>query len=202
MIEMRDNGPEARKIHTEADRALYRSVYLPLLRGVVPKSLEAFDPVTQSLVTGQRESTTVPAQALYLLNSGFVRKQSLTFAQKVVNDPDRFDSEWIKRAYFLALGRAPTDREAARAEQFLTNYAGDTRRLEPIVVTVANSKPASAATDETADADVAVAVNPDDVDREPQNAPEESIAPRSVKEAAWMHFIQALYASAEFRFVR
>ena len=71
MIEMRDNGPEARSINEQADRSSYRSVYLPLLRGVTPKSLEAFDPVAQTLVTGQRESTTVPAQALFLLNSAF-----------------------------------------------------------------------------------------------------------------------------------
>jgi hypothetical protein len=45
MIEMPDNGPEARTIDEHTDQALYRSIYLPLLRGVIPKSLEAFDPV-------------------------------------------------------------------------------------------------------------------------------------------------------------
>jgi len=85
MKEMRDNGPEARAIHESADRSPFRSVYLPLLRGVIPKSLEAFDPVTQSLVTGQREVTTVPTQALYLLNSTFVRQQSLALAERALS---------------------------------------------------------------------------------------------------------------------
>lgn len=63
MVEMRDNGPEARTINEEADKSMHRSVYLPLLRTVIPRSLEAFDPVDQSLVTGSRDATTVPGQA-------------------------------------------------------------------------------------------------------------------------------------------
>ena len=39
-----------------------------------------FKPVDQTLVTGQRDTTTVPGQALFLLNSAFVRKQSLALA--------------------------------------------------------------------------------------------------------------------------
>src|SRR5207244_2723687 len=44
MIEMRDNGPEARALREQADRGRHRSVYLPLLRGVTPHALEAVDP--------------------------------------------------------------------------------------------------------------------------------------------------------------
>ena len=65
MIEIRDNGPEARALLEKADASRDRSVYLPLLRGITPRALEAFDPVDQTLVTGQRQITTVPAQALY-----------------------------------------------------------------------------------------------------------------------------------------
>ena len=56
MIEMRDNGPEARAIHERADSSHYRSVYLPLLRGITPHTLGAFDPVEQTLVTDERET--------------------------------------------------------------------------------------------------------------------------------------------------
>ena len=45
-----------------------------------------------------------------------------------------------------------------------------------------------------------VTANPDDVDRAPRMAKEASIEPSSPKAAAWMSFIQSLYASAEFRF--
>ena len=33
MVEIRDNGPEARAIRIKPTRAQHRSVYLPLLRG-------------------------------------------------------------------------------------------------------------------------------------------------------------------------
>ena len=73
MVEIRDNGPEARTILEKADAARERSIYLPLMRGITPRPLDAFDPVDQTLVTGMRQVTTVPSQALYLLNSPFVR---------------------------------------------------------------------------------------------------------------------------------
>ena len=86
MIEMADNGAEARTIHDAADASTHRSVYLPLLRGVTPHALEVFDPVDQTLVTARRDVTTVPGQALFLLNSSFVRKQSLAFAERLLAD--------------------------------------------------------------------------------------------------------------------
>ena len=58
----REHWAEARAIHEKADASNRRSIYLPLLRGLTPKSLEAFDPVEQTLVTGRRETTTVPGQ--------------------------------------------------------------------------------------------------------------------------------------------
>ena len=80
MVELRDNGPEARRLEDEAERARHRSVYLPLLRGLTPRSLEAFDSAEQSMVTGSRDTTTVATQALYLLNDPFVRRQALDLA--------------------------------------------------------------------------------------------------------------------------
>ena len=64
--------------------ATARSVYLPLVRGVVPEMLSVFDFADPSLVVGQREITTVATQALYLMNSPFVLEQSLTMAERLV----------------------------------------------------------------------------------------------------------------------
>ncbi|MFM7074376.1 MAG: DUF1549 domain-containing protein, partial [Planctomycetota bacterium] len=80
MVEMRDNGPEAKGIHDQASESRFRSVYLPQLRGLTPKSLEAFDPVDPTLVSGSRDVTTVPSQALFMLNGGFVRQNALKLA--------------------------------------------------------------------------------------------------------------------------
>ncbi|HLY10397.1 MAG TPA: DUF1549 domain-containing protein, partial [Planctomycetota bacterium] len=50
-----------------------RSVYLPIYRGTTPPDLlEAFDFAPPGMVTGRRASTSVPTQALFLMNSAFV----------------------------------------------------------------------------------------------------------------------------------
>jgi Protein of unknown function (DUF1553) len=55
MVEMGDSGPVVKSIYDDADRCNYRSIYLPAVRGITPRSLAAFDPVSQSFVTGQRK---------------------------------------------------------------------------------------------------------------------------------------------------
>jgi len=204
MVEMRDNGPEARQITEAADHALYRSVYLPLLRGVTPKAIEPFDPVSQTLVTGRREATTVPTQALFLLNSTFVRQQALALAEKVSANAERTDAEWVREIYQHILDRAPSDRETTRALDFLGEYTRSWRQSSPRVAEVAS---ATSAGETSTDAGATTAVagqvaNPDDVDRAGAPVKEDAVEPQSGRAAAWMNLIQALYASAEFRFVR
>ena len=199
MVEMQDNGPESRAMHERANQSLARSVYLPLLRGVTPGALQAFDPVTQTLVTGQRDATTVPTQALFLLNSGFVRTQALALAQSLLAVPGT--RARIERAYWRTLGRAPTVAEAARALQFLTEFRAEYKKLpppepRPVSTTVA-AKPI-----QTESPGFTLPADPDNVDRTEYVAVEETVQPSSPEAAAWMSFVQALYASAEFRFVR
>jgi Protein of unknown function (DUF1553)/Protein of unknown function (DUF1549)/Planctomycete cytochrome C len=198
MREMRDNGPEAKSINEEADNALFRSVYLPLLRGVTPKSLEAFDPAQQTLVTGKREATTVPTQALYMLNSPFVRKQSLALAERLLSKPAQTGEEPIRQVYKLALSRSPNELEIDRAKNFLAAYESSWSDSKLVAAPV---KPAREENSE-AKASPPVPVNPDDIDRTPEIPKEDSVQPKNAKEAAWMSFVQAIYASAEFRFVR
>jgi len=189
MIEIRDDGPEVRSLHEQADGARYRSVYLPLLRGITPRALQAFDPVTQTLVTGQRDATTVPAQALFLLNSPFVRRQSLALAERLLAEKPGTVAGRIGKAYRLVLGREASKNELARAVRFLAAYdAGGSGTAAPVL---AKAAPVAAE----------LPVDQDD-DRVSQATVEEPVIAKSAKEAAWQSFVQALYATAEFRFVR
>jgi hypothetical protein len=122
MSEMQDSGPEARGLRTHAAKDIHRSVYLPLVRGVIPASLEAFDPVEQSLVTGSRDATTVPGQALYLLNSPFVRHHALVLSDRLLADKDASESSRIEAAYRRILGRSPAAKEVERATTYLKDY--------------------------------------------------------------------------------
>ena len=194
MIEIVDNGPEARNMVEQADHSLYRSVYLPLLRGLTPKSLDAFDPVSQTLVTGQRDATTVPTQALFLLNSSFVRKQSLLLAERLLSERDQTTESRIREAHLLVLGKGPRPQEVSRDEGFLTAYASSSRKLIP----AQEPAPVKPASEKAADEKV----DQNDLDHGVQIAEEEAVRPKSADEAAWMALVQALYASAGFRFVR
>jgi cytochrome c553 len=196
MAELRDNGPEAAAIREKADASVRRSVYLPLLRGVTPRSLEAFDPVEQTLVTGTRDVTTVPAQALYLLNSAFVRKQSLALAERLLKG-EADDAARVRSAYRLVLGREPTAVEASRAVAFVAGYEVAARDAgepaEPVV-----AKPVVAAKPKAAEPPF----DPDQVDQTGTDVTEAVVRPRDARTAAWLAFAQALFGSAEFRYVR
>jgi cytochrome c553 len=122
VMEMANNGPQAKQITDDAERSVHRSVYLPLLRGLTPRSLEVFDFAEQGLVTGSRDATTVAPQALYLLNDPFVRTQARSLAQRVLRQ-NGDEASRIALAYRFAVGRAPTANEVERTSRYLTDYA-------------------------------------------------------------------------------
>jgi hypothetical protein len=101
-----------------------RSVYLPIVRGQVPEMLQVFDAADPSLIMGKRDVTTVPTQALFLMNSPFAMKQSETLAKRVLAEKGTGPAAHIDLAYRLALGRLPTEREKAD----VTKYVGEYRK--------------------------------------------------------------------------
>jgi hypothetical protein len=122
VVEMPNNGPIARGIIEKARASQHRSLYLPLLRGVSPTSLEVFDFAEQGMVTGQRDTTTVAIHALYLLNDPFVRRQALNLADRVLSTDDLDDQARVDLAYRLALGRAATPTEIERTRSYLDDF--------------------------------------------------------------------------------
>ena len=190
MIELRDNGPLAGAIREAANRSEARSVYLPLLRGITPDALAAFDPVAQTLVTGQRDATTVPTQALFLLNSAFVRKQSLALAERLLGERGLSDAARIQRAHTVVLGRTPSPVEIERARKFLADYE---KLYQPPPAATSSPEPAPPS---------AAPLDADDMDRTEYIARELVVEAGGARTAAWMNLVQALYASAESRFVR
>ncbi len=122
VIEMPNNGPQARGLSEGAQASLHRSVYLPLLRDLTPTSLHVFDFAEQGMVTGSRDTTTVATQALYLLNDPFVRRNALDLAERVLRRPDLDQDGQVTLAYRLTFGRAPTSGEIARAKSYLADY--------------------------------------------------------------------------------
>ena len=97
--------------------AKFRSVYLPIVRDEVPRSLEVFDFPDASMVSGSRESSNTANQALYMMNNTFVLQQSESFAKRVAKEHSKINDR-IRSAFVLAYGRPPTTGEREATSDF------------------------------------------------------------------------------------
>jgi hypothetical protein len=109
-----------------------RSVYAYTKRTVPIPMLQLFDGADASASCGQRLNTTVPTQALLLMNNDLVLARSADLAARLQREaPASLDAQLV-RAFALALGRAPTDEEHSRLGKFyaaqLALRNGDARR--------------------------------------------------------------------------
>jgi cytochrome c553 len=122
VMQMEGNGKNEKMKGALAEWVNHRAVYLPMYRGNVPEALAVFDMADPSLIVGKREVTTVATQALFLMNSPFVGKQSEMLARRLSNERGLREPARIDLAYRLALGRSPSPAETARVEKYLKEY--------------------------------------------------------------------------------
>jgi len=205
MIEIRDDGPVVKSILAAADRSRYRSIYLPLLRGETPRELAAFDPVAQTLVTGRREETTVPSQALFMLNSPFVGNQALQLARDLLRQNRLTEAQRIRQSYERVAARDATAQEVARIKTFLAGYQARWSALHPLPAKPVDAAETLSSSDITAGIVRSDSLTQDDEvedGRADKNGGYRRLEPASAAEAAWAAFIQSLYGSAEFQFIR
>ncbi|MEX2580714.1 MAG: DUF1553 domain-containing protein, partial [Verrucomicrobiales bacterium] len=100
-----------------------RTVYLPVARNNPVPELALFDAANPDLVSGKRVNTTVPTQALYLLNSDFYNEQAAEIGRQAMEAADLPGSEvtWL---YRTLLGRAPDPVESRRALGLIADLSG------------------------------------------------------------------------------
>ena len=96
-----------------------RSVYVPSFRNTLMEIFEIFDVANPNIVTGRRSETTLPTQALYLLNSPFVNNESKLAGERIKKMKES-DIGRIRTAYFLTLGRMPSSSEFELALKFVS----------------------------------------------------------------------------------
>ncbi|MBI1900598.1 MAG: DUF1553 domain-containing protein [Planctomycetia bacterium] len=104
------------------DTNFRRSVYLPLIRNDVPQILEVFDFADPEVTTGRRDTTTVPTQALFLMNSPLVLDQAQAAAKRLLA-LEADDAGRVKDLYRRALARDPTSGEIEKALAFVGSFA-------------------------------------------------------------------------------
>jgi hypothetical protein len=107
------------RLPKDLDGSRHRSVYLPVLRDRLPDILDLFDFAEPSLVTGERDTTNVPVQALYLMNGPFVRARAAGLSQRLLRETDDNDAR-VNLAFQLCFGRKPDAHELQLATGFLS----------------------------------------------------------------------------------
>lgn len=104
-----------------------RSVYTPAFRVQRHELFELFDFGNVNFTIGQRNTSTVALQALYLLNNPFVIEQSRLAAKRLLAETSDPDSRIIN-AYRSVLGRLPSDGEHA----LIQSYLKDGQNTDPV----------------------------------------------------------------------
>ncbi|HEX7376979.1 MAG TPA: DUF1553 domain-containing protein [Pirellulales bacterium] len=116
--------------HTSKDLTRYdsrrRSVYLPVIRNHLYDVFELFDATNGSVPDGNRVTTTVAPQALFVMNSDLISQASASLADQLLTDGSLSqaagdDAARIERLYKTAYARLPSAAEAARAQNWLAN---------------------------------------------------------------------------------
>ncbi|MFN5897643.1 MAG: DUF1549 and DUF1553 domain-containing protein, partial [Planctomyces sp.] len=104
-----------------------RAIYLPIDRAALYEMFSTFDYVETAGHIEQRPATTVPNQALFLLNSSLVHEQSRRLAESQggadVVFPAAAAEELASRMFEVIYGRAATPAERTEALTFLQQVA-------------------------------------------------------------------------------
>ena len=99
-----------------------RTVYQPIMRNSQMEEIDIlnlFDFKDPDQIVGDRSSTTVPTQTLYLMNSSFLKEESHRLAESTrqMNDGER-----VSKIILGTLSRPATQRDFDQAKQFISDF--------------------------------------------------------------------------------
>jgi Protein of unknown function (DUF1553) len=121
--------------HTSKDGTRYdsrrRSLYLPVIRNNLYDVYQLFDATDATVTNGDRATTTVATQALFLMNSDLAIQSAEQFAGRLLARKGLNDTRLVRLLYETAYGRAPTRREFDRADVVLGEFEKKLRTSEP-----------------------------------------------------------------------
>ena len=112
--------------------ATRRTVYAFIERQNLPGLFRTFDFASPDATSPQRFQTSVPQQALFMMNSPFVEEQAQALLARPEFKSARDDEERIGRLYRTAFQRAPDRDEVLLAKQFLAQPAAATSEVKEV----------------------------------------------------------------------
>lgn len=113
------NDQSANPIQYDSPR---RAVYLPVIRAAVYDVYTAFDFGDPTVMNGDRASTTVAPQALFMLNGKVVLNATRAQATTLVKRTDLDDKARVKHLYRACFGRPATEKEVSRSLSYLAKF--------------------------------------------------------------------------------
>jgi len=108
-----------------------RSLYFFQKRSKLVESLQLFDAPQLLTSIGARPSTTIAPQALLLLNSPIARTAARALADRVASPSADSSAGAVEQAWWLALGRAPSDLERQSSARFIERQLESYARTKP-----------------------------------------------------------------------
>ena len=108
-----------------------RTLYSFIDRALVPNDFRIFDFASPDAHSPQRHLTTVPQQALLMMNSPFVISQAQALLARPEIAGERDARRRVQRLYRLLFGRAPAAEELAAGLAFVRDEANDAGLLSP-----------------------------------------------------------------------
>ena len=118
------------KLDLEKGSKSRRAIYKKLDRNKIPEMFDVFDFPNPNLVSGVRNASTVPTQALFLLNNAFVINEAKVAAERMLTDKNLDFEERLTRAYKTTLGRPPRKNEKSLATKYLQQHNNDSDNPE------------------------------------------------------------------------
>jgi len=114
-----------------------RSVYLKVKRGSLIPILQQFDAPDAIQSIGDRGVTTVPPQALALMNSPLIRKMAEKLANRVQKENGGTTAGIVETTFWTVLSRAPSAAERDHLAAFIktqaASYGNDAKAMNTAV---------------------------------------------------------------------
>ncbi|MCW1886637.1 PSD1 and planctomycete cytochrome C domain-containing protein [Luteolibacter flavescens] len=101
------------------DQANRRSVYVKIKRSLQPPMFTDFDLADTDTTCPTRFTTTVPTQALAMMNSEFIHEKATALAKRLEQEHAGDLQAQVKRAFELVVSRQPDESEVIRSLAFI-----------------------------------------------------------------------------------
>jgi hypothetical protein len=99
-----------------------RSIYLPVVRSALYDVFQVFDFAEPSVSSGERQTTTIAPQALFMMNSRLVAEQTRLLAASLLSNERLDDAGRLERLWLAAYSRPPREDETHLALAYVRDY--------------------------------------------------------------------------------